>query len=90
VEKYGTVRQVTADSVTRCMRFACGKTKTTGTDSKYVILITFSRRKWLHERALILILYECRLSCYLIQANITMKIQERKSNKVRDTNEVCS
>jgi hypothetical protein len=33
------------------MRIACWITKATDTHSEYVILITFPRQQWLHERA---------------------------------------
>jgi hypothetical protein len=41
VEKYDRTGQVTDDSIIRRTRFACWTTKTTGTQSKYAILIVF-------------------------------------------------
>jgi hypothetical protein len=54
VEKYGTARQATDDSILRRMHTACWITKTTDTHSEYVIVIAFPRQQWLRERALIL------------------------------------
>jgi hypothetical protein len=51
VEKYGTSRQVTDDSVIRRMRIACWIIKATDTHSEYVILIAFPLQQWLHEGA---------------------------------------
>jgi hypothetical protein len=51
VEIYGTARQATDDNIMRGMRFTCWITKVTDTHSKYVILIAFSRKQWLRERA---------------------------------------
>jgi hypothetical protein len=51
VNRYGTARQVTDDSTIPRMRIACWITKATDMHSEYVIFITFSRQKWLYERA---------------------------------------
>jgi hypothetical protein len=51
VEKYGTARQTTDDNIIRRMRLACWITKATGTQSEYVILITFRQQQRLRERA---------------------------------------
>jgi len=42
--------EATDDNVTRRTHFACWITKATNTNSKYIILIAFSRQQWLHER----------------------------------------
>jgi hypothetical protein len=42
------------DSITRRMRCASWLTKSTDTNSGYVILIAFPRQKWLRERTSIL------------------------------------
>jgi hypothetical protein len=54
VEKYGTARQATDDSMIRRMRFACWITNATNTHSEYVILIDFPQQQWLRERASVL------------------------------------
>jgi hypothetical protein len=64
VEKHGTARQNTDDSIIRRMRFACWITKATDTHSEYVILIAFQRQQWLRERASMLRLYVHCLSCF--------------------------
>jgi hypothetical protein len=51
VKKYGRVRKATDDNIIRRMRFACWITKATDTYLEYVILIAFTRRQWLRERA---------------------------------------
>jgi len=54
VEKYGTARQTTDDSMIRSMRFACWVTKATDTYPEYVILLAFhgnARQQWLRERS---------------------------------------
>jgi hypothetical protein len=51
VEKYGTARQATDDTIIRRMRFACWITKATDTHRDYVILIAFWWQQWLRERA---------------------------------------
>jgi hypothetical protein len=50
VEKYGTARQATDNSIIRRMHFACWITKATETHSEFVILIAFPRQEWLRER----------------------------------------
>ena len=55
VGKYGKAREVTVDNTIGRMRFASWKTKTTDTHLEYVILIAFTRRQWLRERASILL-----------------------------------
>ena len=57
MEKYGTARQATYDSITRRMRIACWITKTANTYSEYVILIVFVRQQWLRDLASLLRLY---------------------------------
>jgi hypothetical protein len=47
MEKYGTARQATDDNIIRRMRFACWINK--ATDTEYVILIAFTRQRWLCE-----------------------------------------
>jgi len=49
VEKYGTARRTTDDSIIRRMRIACSITKATDAHSEYVILIAFPRQQWLRE-----------------------------------------
>ena len=51
VEKYGTTKQATDDSIIWRMRIACWIAKATETHSEYVILITSPRQQWLRERA---------------------------------------
>jgi hypothetical protein len=51
VKKYGTTRQATGENIIRCMRIARWITKAIDTHSEYVILISFPRQQWLHERA---------------------------------------
>jgi hypothetical protein len=52
VEKYGTAKQAT-DNTIRRMRIACWVIKATDThlEYKYVTLIAFPRQHWLRERA---------------------------------------
>jgi hypothetical protein len=54
VEKYGTARHTTDDTIIQRMRFACWITKVTVTHSEYVALIAFPRQQWLCERASVL------------------------------------
>jgi len=54
VEKYGTTRQATDDTIVRSMRNACWIPKATITRSEYVIFIVFPLQRWLQERASIL------------------------------------
>jgi hypothetical protein len=56
VEKYGTARQATVDSIRR-RRFACCFTKAIDTHSEYVIFIAFPLQQWLYDRASMLHLY---------------------------------
>ena len=51
VKKYGRARQATDHNIIRRMRSACWITKATDTYLEYVILIGFTRRQWLRERA---------------------------------------
>ena len=69
-KKYGTGRQASHYNIIRRMRFKCWKTKATHTHSEYVILITFQRQKWFHERASILRLYVRCLSCNVLYVYI--------------------
>jgi len=48
------------------MRIACWITKATDTNSDYVILIAFPRRKWLQERASTLTLYVLPALIYFV------------------------
>ena len=64
VEKCGTARQATVDSIIRRMRFACCFTKAIDTHSEYVIFIAFPLQQWLYERVSMLNLYVHCLSCY--------------------------
>ena len=43
--KYGKIRQTTADSIVRRLRFALWITKATDTQSEYVMCIAFPRQK---------------------------------------------
>jgi hypothetical protein len=54
VEKYGTARQATDDTIIGCMPFTCWVTKATDEHSEYVMLIASSRQQWICERASIL------------------------------------
>jgi len=63
MEKYGTVRQATDENMKRRWRFACWVTKATDTHSECVILIVYTRQKWLRERASMLRSFVRRLSC---------------------------
>ena len=49
VEKYGTARQATDESIIRRMRIACWFLKVTDTQSEYAILIAVSLQNWLHK-----------------------------------------
>ena len=64
VEKYGTARQATVDSIIRRTRFLCCFTKVIDPHSEYVIFIAFPWQQWLYERASMLKLYVHCLSCY--------------------------
>jgi hypothetical protein len=55
--KYGTATQATDDNTIRHTRFACWITEATNTDSEYVILIAFPRRRWLSERSCYIYMY---------------------------------
>jgi hypothetical protein len=54
-ENVGRARQATDVNIIRHMRTACWIPKAADTHTEYVILIAFPRRKWLHERATILL-----------------------------------
>ena len=77
VKKCGRARQVTDDNIIRRMRFACWITKVTDTHSEYEILIAFSWKQWLRERASILLLHVhclcCSFSVQYFIANICWK-----------------
>jgi hypothetical protein len=60
VEKYGTARRTTDDSIIQRMCIPCWITKATDTHSEYVILIAFLRQHWLRESVR---LYVHCLSC---------------------------
>ena len=51
MEKRCRSRQATYGNIILRMRFACRITKATDTHSVYVILIAFTRKQWLSERA---------------------------------------
>ena len=53
VEKYGRESDRSQMTIRR-MRFACWITKTTDTQSEYVIFTAFPRQQWFHERASLL------------------------------------
>ena len=57
MEKYGSDRQATDDSVIRHMCTECRVNKATETHSEYAILIAFLWQQWLSERASLLRLY---------------------------------
>ena len=68
VEKFCTAGQATGNNITRRMHIACWITKTR---SRNVILVAFSRQKWLCEGSSVY----C-LSCFLISLNLLeFKIQ---------------
>ena len=50
METFGRARQATDGNIRRRMRIASRIPKATDTHSEYVILITFSRQRWLRER----------------------------------------
>jgi hypothetical protein len=66
VEKCGTARQATEDSIIRRMLFACWITKATHTYSERVILISFARQEWLRELPSMLHLHAHCLSCCIV------------------------
>jgi hypothetical protein len=51
VERYGRAGRATDDNIIQRMRFACWVCKAIDTHSEYVILIAFTRKQWLLERA---------------------------------------
>ena len=63
VEKYGSDRQATDDSVIWHMCTECRVNKATDTHSEYMILIAFLWQKWLSEHASLLRLYIHCLLC---------------------------
>ena len=50
MEKEGTARPATDDSIIECMRFACWVIKVRNPHSEYEILIAFPLQQCLHER----------------------------------------
>jgi hypothetical protein len=54
VDKLGTATHATQDNVMLLMPFACWAIKAIYTYSECVILIAFTRERWLRERELIL------------------------------------
>ena len=62
VQQYVTARQATDDDIIRRMPFACWITKATETQSEYVIVLLFPRKKLLRERTLVFC-YTC-IACY--------------------------
>jgi hypothetical protein len=81
VEKYGTARQTTNDTVICCICFACWITKATDTHSKYVIHIDFPQHEWLCEHARKLHLHIHCPSCpsSLIMLLITITVTPTKT-----------
>jgi len=57
LKKYGRAEQAADGNVTWCMHFASLLTTAITTHLEYVILISFLRQKWLHERYSMLCLY---------------------------------
>jgi len=53
------------------MRIGCSITKATDTHSEYLILIDFTRQKWLHDRAFMLRLCVYCLSCWFYTISTT-------------------
>ena len=45
MEKYGTARRITGDSIIRRMRIACWITEATDTHAEYVMLLVFTRQR---------------------------------------------
>jgi hypothetical protein len=76
-EKYGRSGNAANDHIILRMRVACSITKVTDTHSEYEILIAFSWKQWLRERASILLLHvHCLCSSFSVQyfiANICWK-----------------
>jgi hypothetical protein len=66
VEKYGTARKVTGDSITRRVRFEYWITNATDTLSQYVIFAAFSRKQRFYERALILRVYVLSIASFVL------------------------
>jgi hypothetical protein len=64
MEKYGTARQATDDSLIRHMTITSSINKDTDIHSEYAVLPTFPPKRWLSECASLLRLYVCCLSCY--------------------------
>ena len=58
--------EVTDDNITGRMRVVCWITKATDAHPEYVILLAFTRQKWLHERASMLRLYVHWLPCWCL------------------------
>jgi len=69
VEKYGTDRQTTDDSIIRRMHCEYWIPKATDTHSEYVTLIAFPRQQWLRERASMLryTYFACLIVCGIIR-----------------------
>ena len=63
----GTAGQATDENRARRMRLACWKTEDKNTRSKYVIIIAFPLKQWLHERASVL-RYTCIASLMLLMS----------------------
>jgi len=64
MEKHGKTRQTTDENIIRRMRFACLIKNATDTHLEYVILIVFPWQQYLHESAILLLLYVHCLYCY--------------------------
>jgi hypothetical protein len=54
MEKYGTARRTTDDSIIRRMRLAYWISKATDTHAEYVTLISFPLQQWLYEHSSVL------------------------------------
>jgi hypothetical protein len=57
VEKYGTAKQATDDSIIQWMCIVCWITKDTDTHSEYMILFAFPEQQWLHKCTAMLHVY---------------------------------
>jgi hypothetical protein len=75
VEKYGTARQATDDTIIRRMRLTCRIIEATDTHSEYVIVTACSRQQWLRERASMLV--SMYIACLVMQCLLCAhKIQQ--------------
>ena len=74
MEKCGTARQATDDSIIRLMRVSCWVTKDRDTHSEYTIIIAFPRQQW----------FANELHCYVVRTlPVLFKyLPNRKSREV--------